>query len=151
MFPAVPKAEQVLGMTDHLNRWLAAGNTLLCHLYKNNFSPDQNATLADFTEVLIADMPGYAPITVTPSGTPYIDVLDNCVQIFSDPVFQPSADPPVPLTVYGYYITIHPVAGPDTLLYGKRLDTPPVLTSATDAIALDPDISQAAFTSPETE
>jgi hypothetical protein len=151
MFPSVPSPEQVLCLSDHLSRWLGAGNTLLVHLYKNNLVPAPSNILADFVEVLIADWPGYAPIAITTSGSPFIGGDGNAAQIFSDPVFQPSADPGAPVTVFGYFVTIHPVAGPDTLLYSKRFDTPPIITTALQAVTCDPDVSQAAFTSPRTE
>jgi len=138
-------------LTDHLSRWTGAGNTLLVHLFKNNLVPTPANVLADYTEVLVGDFPGYAAIAITASGTPFIDGAGNAAQIFTDPVFQPSADPAVPLTVYGYFVTIHPVAGPDTLLYAKRFDTPPIITSATQAVPCDPDVSQVAFSALTTE
>lgn len=150
-FPAVPLAEQILSMSDHLSRWLGGGNTLLVHLYKNNLVPTPQNVLADFTEVLVGDFPGYAPVAITQSGTPFINVGGNAEQIFSDPVFQPSSDPVAPVTIYGYFVTIHPVVGADTLLYAVRFDAPPVIISHTQAVACDPDVSQVAFTSPTTQ
>jgi hypothetical protein len=121
------------------------------HLFKNNIVPTPATVLADYTEMLVGDFPGYAPIAITAGGTPFINGAGNAEQIFSDPVFQPSADPVAPVTVYGYFVTIHPLVGADTLLYGKRFDTPPIITSATQAVPCDPDVSQAAFSSPTTE
>jgi hypothetical protein len=151
MFPVVPLQEQLDSFTDHLTRWLGAGQTMVVHLYKNNLNPNPENVLADFTEVLVGDFPGYAAVPVVVSGTPFINGFGNAEQVFTDPVFQPSSDPPVPITIYGYYVTLHPVAGPDTLLYSKRFDTPPVLNSATQAVACDPDLSQVAFSAPFTE
>jgi hypothetical protein len=148
MFPAVPIAEQILGMSDHLTRWLGGGNTLLVHLFKNNFTPTPFNVLADYVEVLVADFPGYAPIAITPSGTPFLNGAGNAQAVFSDPLFQPSSAPVSPVTVYGYFVTIHPVAGPDTLLYGVRFDAPVIVSLASDAVPCDPDVSQVAFTSP---
>jgi hypothetical protein len=149
MKPVVPVLEQIAGLNDHISRWQAAGQVLHAHLYKNNFSPSPTSVLADFTEVLVGDFPGYAPITVITSGTPFIDGTGAAQQVWSDPVFQPSADPAVPLTVFGYFITLHPVAGADTLLYGVRFSNPPTVLSATDAVKLDPDTNQVAFSSPD--
>jgi hypothetical protein len=151
MFPVVPLAEQILSLQDHLDRWLGGGNTLLVHLYKNNLTPSPQNVLADYTEVLVGDFPGYAPVAITPSGTPFINGAGDAEQIFTDPVFQPTADPTVPLVVYGYFVTIHPTVGADTLLYGKRFDSPPTISFATQAVATDPDISQVAFSAPATE
>src|SRR5690242_10893115 len=151
MFPVVPLAEQIAGMTDHLSRWTAAGATILVHLFGNNLNPTPANVLADYIEIVSGDFPGYTSQAITPTGTPFIDGGGNAQQVFTDPVFQPSADPVAPVTVYGYFVTIHPVVGADTLLYGKRFDTPPVITSATQAIACDPDVSQVAFTAPTTE
>lgn len=149
--PVVPLAEQLLGITDHLNRWTGGGNTVVVHLFKNNLVPTPANVLADYTEVLTADFPGYAAIAITPSGTPFINGAGNGEQVFTDPVFQPTADPPTPLTVYGYFVTIHPLVGSDTLLYGKRFDVPPTIISHTQAVPCDPDISQVAFSAPTTE
>jgi hypothetical protein len=150
-FPVVPLSEQILGLSDHITRWFSAGSTLLVHLFKNNIVPTPLNVLADYTEVLVGDFPGYAPVAITQSGTPFINGVGNATQIFTDPVFQPSSDPAVPVTIYGYFVTIHPVAGPDTLLYGKRFDVPPIISSGTQAVACDPDNSQVAFSAPTTE
>lgn len=149
--PVVPLAEQLLGLSDHLSRWTGGGNTLLVHLFKNNLVPTPNNVLADYTEVLVGDFPGYAPIAITASGTPFINGAGNAEQVFTDPVFQPSADPVSPLTVYGYFITLHPLVGADTLLYGKRFTTPFIIISHTQAIPCDPDVSQVAFSAPNDE
>jgi hypothetical protein len=150
-FPVVPVAEQIHGFNDHLSRWLGAGNTLLVHLYKNNFTPNPANVLADYSEVLVGDFPGYAPIAISTSGTPFIDGSGSAAQIFTDPLFQPSSAPAAPVTVYGYFVTIHPLAGPDTLLYGKRFDVPVIVSLGTDAVPCDPDLSQVAFSAPKTE
>ncbi len=151
MFPAVPFQEQIDGLTDHITRWTAAGNTILVHLFKNNFTPTPASVLTDYTEVLVADFPGYAAIAITQSGTAFINGGGNAEAVFSDPLFQPSSAPTAPITVYGYFVTLHPVAGPDTLVYGKRFDTPRIVSLATDAVPCDPDISQVAFTAPTSE
>lgn len=148
MFPVTPVAEQILQFNDHLNRWLAAGATLRAHLYVNNFTPNPSNVLTDYTEEDNVNFPGYAPITLTPVGTPYINAGGDTQSVWSDPLFQPTAVPPSPQTIYGYFVTIHPVAGPDTLLYGVRFDVAKLVTLATDAVALDPDLIAHPLSSP---
>lgn len=151
MFPVVPKTEQLLAFTDHINRWLGGGNVLRCHLFVNNFVPSPDNVLADYTEEDNVNFPGYAPIALTQSGTPFINPSGNVEQVWSDPLFQPSADPPTPQTIYGYFVTIHPLVGADTLLYGVKLDVPVIVGHATDAVLIDPDQSQVAVSSPASQ
>ncbi len=151
MFPVVPVAEQLADFVDHTARWLAAGNTIVVHLFKNNIVPTPANVLADFTEVVVGDFPGYAPQAIVLTGTPFLNGGGNAEQIFSDALFQPSSDPIAPLTVYGYFVVSHPLAGADVLLYSKRFDNPPIVAHATDAVACDPDLSQVAFSAPTTE
>lgn len=151
MFPAVPLAEQIAGLSDHLSRWTAAGATILVHLFKNNFTPTPASVLADYTEMTSGDFPGYASIPITGTGTPFINAQGNAEQVFSDPVFQPASDPPTPITVYGYFVTMHPTIGSDSLIYGVRFDAPLTISLATQAVPIDPDISQVAFSSPASQ
>jgi len=151
MYPVTPVLEQIAQFNDHLSRWLAAGAVLKVHLYVNNFTPNPANILTDYTEEDNVNFPGYAPITITPSGTPFINAAGDTEQIWTDPVFQPSAAPPGPQTIYGYFVTLHPVAGPDTLLYGVRFDVAKLVTLVTDAVALDPDLIQHPISSPASQ
>jgi hypothetical protein len=148
LLPVVPVAEQVAGLQDHITRWTAGGQLLHAHLFTNNITPSIYNELADFTEVTVLEFPGYAPLAITPSGTVFMTPLPAAVQIFSDPVFQPSGALSGPVTVYGYFVTLHPLTGADTLLYSVKFTTPVIVQFATDAVALDPDIQQGPFTSP---
>jgi hypothetical protein len=151
MFPVVPKAELILDANDHLNRWTGAGNVIRVHLYSNNLTPTPLNVLADFTEMNNVEFPGYVPIATAPSGTPFINAVGQAEVVFTDPLFQPSADPPAPVTAYGYFVTIHPLVGADTLIYSKRFDAPVIVTFATDAVLCDPDLAVLPFTAPKTE
>lgn len=151
MFPVTPVAEQLLQMSDWITRWTAAGQLLKVHLFVNNFTPNPSNVLADYTEEDNVNFPGYAPITLTPVGTPYINAGGDTQGIWSDPLFQPTLVPPVPQTIYGFFVTLHPVAGPDTLLYGVRFDTPALVTLVTDAVTIDPDLIAHPMSAPRTE
>jgi hypothetical protein len=151
MFPVFPYAEQVADFQDHLTRWLAAGQTLLCHLFTNNYTPTPGDNLATYTELTAGAFPGYAAKTVATSGTPFIGPDNATWQIFNDIVFQPSSDPSTPVTIYGFFVSLHPTTGPDTLLYAVRFDSPPTISHSTQSVLCEPDLSQAAITAPATQ
>jgi hypothetical protein len=151
MFPVFPYSEQILDFTDHVTRWLAAGQTLLCHLYGNNYTPTPNDTAASYTEITSGAFPGYAAKTLAQDGTPFIGGDNNTWQVFADAVFQPSSAPSSPVTVYGFFVTLHPVSGPDVLLYAVRFDVPPVIATGTQAVICNPNLSQPPITAPASQ
>jgi hypothetical protein len=151
MFIVVPQAEAVLEMADHLARWLGAGQTILVHLYTNNLVPSNANVLTDYVELTAGAFPGYAAALTGQVGTPFLNGAGNVEQTMQDVQFQPSADPAGPVTIYGFFLTLHPVAGPDTLLGGCRFDAPPVISSHTQAVVVDPDVICAPVTSQLTQ
>lgn len=151
MLPVVPVKELVQEMTDLVTRWTAGGNTVLVHLYTNNLNPTPNNVLGDFIELTNVAFPGYAAQPITPVGTPFINAQAFAEQDWADLVFQPNAAPPGIITIYGYFVTLHPLAGPDTLVYAKRFDVPKIVQFITDAVTIDPDISEPPFTAPRSE
>lgn len=151
MFFVVPTTEALQGMTDHVTRWTAAGQTILVHLYTNNLTPSPQNVLADYIELTVGAFPGYVAKQSTPNGTPFINSAGQAEQQMSDVLFQPASNPASPVTIYGAFFTLHPAAGPDTLLGGVRFDNPFVINSSTQAVPVDPDLSQVALTSPITQ
>lgn len=151
MFLVVPTAEALLGMSDHVTRWTGSGQTILVHLYTNNLTPSPANVLADYIELTSGAFPGYVAKMTTPNGTPFINAAGNAEQQMSDVLFQPASNPAAPVTIYGAFLTLHPTVGADTLLGGLRFDTPFIITTSTQAVPVDPDMSQAPLTSPITQ
>jgi hypothetical protein len=151
MFPVVPVLEDIAGLLDRVTRWTAGGNTVLVHLFTNNLVPNQNNVLGDFVELTNVQFPGYVAQAIAPVGTPYINGASIAEQDWTDPLFQPTLVPPAPVTIYGYYVTLHPLVGVDTLVYSKKFDVPKIVQFVTDGVLLDPDIMEPPFTAPHTE
>lgn len=151
MFVVVPVTEAILEMSDHTSRWLGAGQTILAHLYTNNLTPSNQNVLADYTELLAGAFPGYASQAVAAVGTPFINGAGGIEQQLQDVNFQPTSDPAAPVTIYGFFLTLHPVAGADTLLGGCKFDSPYVISSHTQAVPVDSDLVCSPVTSPLTQ
>lgn len=151
MLVIVPVAEAIAEMSDHLARWLGSGQTILCHLYTNNLTPSPLNVLTDYVELTSGAFPGYAAVATAEVGTPFINGQGNKQVTLQDVQFQPSSDPATPVTIYGFFMTLHPVSGPDTLLGGCKYDTPVIISSHTQAVIVDPDLSEAPVTSPATQ
>jgi hypothetical protein len=151
MLFVVPSAEAILEMTDHTARWLGAGQTILAHLYMNNLVPSNANVLTDYTELTAGAFPGYAAAATGLVGLPFLNAAAQIEQQLQDVNFQPSSDPAGPVTIYGFFLTLHPVAGPDTLLGGCRYDVPYVISSHTQAVPVEPDVICLPVTSPATQ
>ncbi len=147
MFAVVPFTEVLQNLLAVItDRWLPFG-TLKVHLFTNNIVPTPANVLADFVEPTGVNLPGYAPIPIAQVGTPFIDLAGHAVQFWTDAVFQPSASPPAPLTIYGYFVVDHNGAGPTVLLWSVRFDNPVIVALDSDSVRCDPDISQPPFSS----
>lgn len=102
-------------------------------LFKNNFTPNYDNLLADFTE---ATFPGYAAISAATTPASGIDSLTgNLVVSWNNGSAFTAGTIVTPETVYGWYITN---TAETTCLVAARFDTPIVIDQTGDIISLDP-------------
>lgn len=106
-------------------------NGVLIALFKNDFAPNQDSLIADFTE---ADYTGYARSTAVVWGTPFINVDGVAEMIAPGKQFQPSGTT-VANTIYGYYVVD---SGGTDLVYSERFATPVPLAGPLDALPIIP-------------
>jgi len=82
-----------------LNLILNSG-PLSLRLYSNNYTPDETATLASFTQVAGG---GYAAITLAAGG--WTPIAGNpSIATFAQQIFSFTGPTTVPSTIYGYYV-----------------------------------------------
>lgn len=130
-----------MGLTDHqlqllLEAVLSPAGLILAgtdhmHLYKNNFTPGKNNVLADFSEVLVGDLPGYAPqaLPLTIEGRD----VDGNWEADTSPLqwIVTGAALASALTVYGFFITD---AANAVLKAWYKFPTPVVLLNVGDQV-----------------
>jgi hypothetical protein len=128
------KQNDLIAFTKRDNNQLG-GNWDL-HLYTNNFTPNDNVTFADFIEAAFA---GYVPqhfgawsVALPASGNPAVAINAN------NNTFQPSVNPPSPVTVYGYWVQENSPSV--VILFAELLATPFIFTFQTDQLILVPQI-----------
>lgn len=80
-----------------------AGMTM--RLFTNNFTPDKNSILADFTELTGAAVPGYLSVAPLWSGTPTRNQDGSWEDLLSVALFQATGNPAAPTVVYGWFLT----------------------------------------------
>lgn len=106
-------------------------------LFTNNFTPDKNSILANFTELTNVQVPGYARglqlLPASPSGNR--GPSGNWRTFESGNLFQATGVVPAPITVYGWFF-IGLVGG--ALLGSGLFDVPFVFNSQWDGFFLAP-------------
>lgn len=91
------------------------------HLFKNDYTPDDDSVLVDFTE---STFTGYAtvPILRAEMGAPAIDTNVAYTTRDTAPEFTCSGGSPE--NAYGWYLTSD---DDDTVIFAQRFDTPRVM------------------------
>jgi len=106
------------------------------HLYANDYTPNHESVLADFTEITYT---GYAAQLVTAWATAYINANDQA-QIVGSPtmIFSPTGTL-VSGIAYGYYA----LDKNGNLVGAEQFPTPITLASPADAVTLVPSLNLA--------
>lgn len=94
------------------------------HLYTNNLSPTKTNVLGDFTELTNVEVPGYAVKSANWfAGVPFrrSDGTWEDPSSLVDPTFVATGAPPVPIVVYGAFLT----DSTDAILVGSGIFTVP--------------------------
>lgn len=106
------------------------------HLYTNDFTPDKNSVLADFTEVSAVVMASYTPAFFKLNGVTFRRLDGSWVPApgSSPALFVSDPAPTAPVTVYGFFLQNFFGAG----FYGSgRFAAPFVFQSKGDGFDLD--------------
>jgi hypothetical protein len=106
------------------------------HLYTNNLTPSKTNVLGDFTELTVAEVPGYAAQSANWfAGVPFRRQDGNWEDPSSlvDPTFAATGAVPAPVSVYGFFLT----DSTDAILLGSGLfDSPFTFTAIGDGFTL---------------
>ena len=108
----------------------SSGDSWTIHLYKNNFTPNKDMVLSDFTE---ATFGSYAAKTLTrATWTPAVTFSGIAISFYGTlPLTWTSSSGPQ--TCYGYYVTED--AGGE-LLFAQAFDSPQIVTALAPALVL---------------
>lgn len=86
----------------------AVTGLLHLHLFTNDFTPDKDSVLGDFTELTNVEVPGYVEADVNWfAGVPFRRSDGSWESPNSEPdaSFIATSAPPAPIVVYGYFLT----------------------------------------------
>jgi hypothetical protein len=81
-----------------LLQYMLATQSVVLHLYNNNYTPDENATLSNVTEVTT---PGYAAVTLPGAAWTFTQPSMITTGTHTETIFNMTTSS----NVYGYYIT----------------------------------------------
>lgn len=117
-------------------------NPIAIHLFKNDFTPDEDSDIDDFEE---CDFDSYSPIDAYPSG-----VGGVTGHVMSSPHDDPHGGsfhspltwvivgtPVVGQLVYGYFATYFPGSGPLKVTFHRRFDSPRPMLADGDTISFN--------------
>lgn len=113
----------------------AAGAPFVVHLFKNNFTPDQDSVRADFTE---ADFTGYTTF-LWAVGSGFEGADDKAHLNPATPFFTGPTDL-VPQDIYGWYAT-WPNASAEVFLAARFAGAPITMSSPADTITFNVDFA----------
>jgi hypothetical protein len=134
VFPDSSVREMILALEGDVNLFPALG---VMRLYTNNLNPTKTNVPADFTELTIGQVPGYAAVAMTWGGAPIRDTAGEWVDYANDAAFVATGPPPAPQIVYGWFWTN--AAG--TVMVGAGLLVAPMtFVSTGDGIRLEPQL-----------
>ena len=121
--------EKICGVTG-------TSNAQKLRLYTNDMVPTPSTILSDFLELTAVEVPGYAAQTSAYSSIGWRTNVGDYIalQNAQPTVFLASGNPPVPITVYGWFSTL--LFNPAVLSASGRFTTPFVYSSKNDAVIL---------------
>ena len=107
-------------------------------LFTNDFTPDNQSVIGDFTELTNVEVPGYAAVAIVWDGTPIRSQLGQWDDFATDAPFAMTGAPPGDQAVYGWYMTD---AANTALVASGRLAAPFTFHAVGDGLRLEPRLS----------
>lgn len=136
---AAPYRAAIADSVPSLTAWVWGGGdeNLHCGLFANDISPAPGMDTATFDAPAYT---GYAPIDCGDVGAlVYTDPStgDWVMRASAGVTFQPGDDEDLPVTVYGYWISVGTGGGQKTM-WAARFDEPFTFQSSSDALEVEP-------------
>lgn len=130
--PIIPDDGKTALMEVELNGIRSGANSGLVTLFTNNYTPTTSSVPGSFTAATF----GGGSAQATPAATDAGVVPGGVDNWIFGPLTWTATGSGLPVTVYGYYVTItSPITSVTRVLWAQRFDTPQALSSAGQTIS----------------